>query len=82
VVVVAVYTHADSDDGLPPVKVQGNFADYSPAEVDIQVESVEAVMAIDHQDNSVEEYKTYLDNIPAEEVVAGEKVLEQVVNYS
>lgn len=40
-----------SDIDLPLVKVQGDSADYNPAEVDNQVESVEAVMVIDHQDN-------------------------------
>jgi hypothetical protein len=53
-VVLVVHTPAApdcSDIDLPLVKVQGDSADYSPAEVDNQVESVEAVMPIDHQDN-------------------------------
>jgi hypothetical protein len=54
-VVLVVHTPAAPDFGsdidLPLVKVQGDSADYSPAEVDNQVESVEAIMVIDHQDN-------------------------------
>ena len=52
--VVSAQTPAEpdcSDIDLPLVKVQGDFVGYSPDEVDNQVESVEAVMAIDHQDN-------------------------------
>lgn len=40
-----------SDIDLPLARVQDDSADYSPAEVDIRVESVEAVMVIDRQGN-------------------------------
>jgi hypothetical protein len=54
VVVVLAHTPAEldcSDIDLLLERVQGDSADYSPAEADNQVESVEAVMVIDHQDN-------------------------------
>ena len=52
--VVSVHTPAELDysDIDPPLeRVQGDSADYSPAEADNQVESVEAVMVIDYLDN-------------------------------
>jgi len=79
-VVVAVHTPDASDNDLRPLKAQGNSADYSPAEVDNQVESVEPARVSDHQGSSVEGYMTYLDNIPVEEVVVVARVLEQVTN--
>jgi hypothetical protein len=54
-VVLVVHTPAAPDFGsdidLPLVKVQGDSADCSPAEVDNQVESVEVVMVFDLQDS-------------------------------
>jgi len=52
--VVSAHTPAEPDCSgidLPLVRAQNDSADYSPVEVGVQVESVEAVMAIDHQDN-------------------------------
>ena len=52
--VVHAHTPTEPDFGSgneSPVRVQDDSADCNPAEVDNQVESVEVVMVIDHQDN-------------------------------
>jgi hypothetical protein len=84
VVAVVIGTPAFGlDNDLQTGKVQSNFAGYSSAVGDTQVNLDEAVMAID-PGNSVEEYTIYQDNTPAVEVgveVEG-KVVERVMNYS